>query len=73
MLGDCLDHSPTTTRGLRVSTIYDWRLAYSWDILSRLDLAKGSYLAFQQARGLHRYDAPAGASHIAGTTIGFST
>ena len=36
-------------------------------------LLQGSYLAFQQARGLHRYDAPAGASRIACTTIGFST
>jgi hypothetical protein len=35
-------------------------------------LLQGSYLAFQQARGLHRYDTPAGASRIACTTIGFS-
>ena len=39
MLGDCLDHSPTIARGLCVSTTCDWRLAYSWDILSHLDLA----------------------------------
>ena len=39
MLRDCLDHSPTTARGLCVSTTCDWRLAYSWDILSCLDLA----------------------------------
>ena len=39
VLGDCLDHSPTTVRGLSVSTTCDWRLAYSWDIFSHLDLA----------------------------------
>ena len=39
VLGDCLDHSPTTARGLCVSTTCDWRLAYSWDIFSHLDLA----------------------------------
>ena len=39
VLRDCLDHSPTTARGLHVSTTCDWRLAYSWDIFSPLDLA----------------------------------
>ena len=39
VLGDCLDHSPTTSRGLCVSTTCNWRLAYSWDIFSHLDLA----------------------------------
>ena len=39
VLRDCLDHSSTTARGLCVSTTCDWRLAYSWDILRRLDLA----------------------------------
>ena len=39
VLGDCLDHSPTTARGLCVSTTCDWRLTYSWDIFSHLDLA----------------------------------
>ena len=34
---------------------------------------KADNLAFQQARGLHRYDAPTGASRIACTTIGFLT
>ena len=34
-----LDHSPTTAWGLCVSTTCDWRLAYSWDIFSHLDLA----------------------------------
>jgi hypothetical protein len=38
-LGDFVDHSPTRARGLCVSTTCDWRLAYSWDILSRLDHA----------------------------------
>jgi hypothetical protein len=38
-LGDFVDHSSTTARGLCVSTTCDWRLAYSWDILSRLDPA----------------------------------
>ena len=36
-------------------------------------LLQGLYFTFQQARGLHRYDAPAGASRIACTTIGFLT
>ena len=39
VFGDCLDHSPTTARGLCVSTTCDWQLAYSWDIFSHLDLA----------------------------------
>ena len=39
VLGDCLDHSPTTARGLCVSTTCDWRLAYGWSIFSHLDLA----------------------------------
>jgi len=39
MLRDCLDHSPTTARGLCVSTTCDWRLAYGWSIFSHLDLA----------------------------------
>ena len=73
VLGDCHDHSPTTAWGLRVSTTCDWQLAYSWDIFSPLDLAIRPYLTFQQARGLHRYDAPTGASRIACMTIGFST
>ena len=30
VLGDCLDHSPTTARGLCVSTTCDRQLAYSW-------------------------------------------
>ena len=30
MLGDCLDHSPTTARGLCISTTCDRQLAYSW-------------------------------------------
>ena len=72
VLRDCLDHSLTTARGLCVLTTCDWQLAYSWVIFS-WTLLQGSYLAFQQARGLHRYDAPAGASCIACTTIGFST
>jgi hypothetical protein len=38
VLRDCLDHSPTMAKGLCVSTTCDWRLAYSWDILSHLDL-----------------------------------
>ena len=96
MLGDCLDHSSTTARGLRRSpldlcsgiastTLRPWL----GDSASQLHvtgnshtvgiffltwtLLQGSYLAFQQARGLHRYDAPAGASRIARTAIGFST
>jgi hypothetical protein len=39
VLGDCLNHSPTTARGLYVSTTCDWQLAYSWDIFSHLELA----------------------------------
>ena len=34
-----LDHSPTMARRLCVSTTCDWRLAYSWDVFSHLDLA----------------------------------
>ena len=36
-------------------------------------MLQGSYFTFQQARGLHRYDAPAGVSCFASTAIGFLT
>jgi hypothetical protein len=111
VLGYCLDHSPTMTRGLHHSLL-DCSPTTAWgfrcslldlcsetasttlrprlgDFASQLHvtgnshtvgiffliwtLLQGSYLAFQQARGLHRYDAPADASRIACMTIGFST
>ena len=77
VLGDCLDHSPTIARRLCVSTTCDWRLAYSWDILSRLDLATrliprlpaSSYLAYNNRPAT--CDGTSSLKHPASTRLDF--
>ena len=71
-LGDCPDHSPNIAWRLLSSATCD---LYSHIVERHLfgPCYKADTFTFQQARGLHRYDAPVGASRIACTTIGFST
>ena len=60
MLGDWPTSSPDQID--RFHLVANKCIASNWIILTILTLLQGSYYAFQQARGLHRYDASGDAS-----------